>query len=454
LEILPPVVKQFVTAQSEIIGGCPSALAMSALVTCSGALHHDFALKMMRHGNWWAHPNLWVLLFGTASIRKTPILDTATLALRLYEAKLREKYQAELKEFKIATKRAKQLGQDPPDNEPESPPRYLTWDVTSEKCGDLLARNDGKGILALCDELSGWLGGMERYNANSGGRADRAFWLKAYDGGPYSVDRIKRGELFIKNLSASLVGAIQPERLAEIRGLTSDGLLQRFIPIIMRAGKVPLDQPTKDGDYSALVQQLIHARPQRLMLADDAIVVNEQIRHHLFNIETATDGMHGGFSSFIGKLSGSVGRLALVLHMAQSYEEGLLRTIVGKETIDHVRRLIVEFIIPHAREFYIGTGTVEAERLRTLASWVLTSGKPRIVASDLTSNIVACRGLKLMELNGRVSTLVAAGWLEPEDKTPVCRAWKVSPAVQTQFAERRRLEDERKSALATLMGRL
>jgi hypothetical protein len=41
---------------------------------------------------------------------------------------------------------------------------------------------------------------MERYS-NSAGRSDRAFWLQAYDGGPHAVDRIKRGEVFIENLT-------------------------------------------------------------------------------------------------------------------------------------------------------------------------------------------------------------------------------------------------------------
>jgi len=41
----------------------------------------------------------------------------------------------------------------------------------------------------------------------------------------------KRGETFIENLSVSIIGSIQPEKLGEIHGLTSDGLMQRFLPI-------------------------------------------------------------------------------------------------------------------------------------------------------------------------------------------------------------------------------
>ena len=33
------------------------------------------------------------------------------------------------------------------------------------------------------DEISGWIGSMEKYGGKGGGLSDRAFWLKAYDGG-------------------------------------------------------------------------------------------------------------------------------------------------------------------------------------------------------------------------------------------------------------------------------
>ena len=56
--------------------------------------------------------------------------------------------------------------------------------------------------------------------------------------------RISRGETYIGNLSVSLMGGIQPARLGELRGLTSDGLLQRFVPVPepearTRIGEVP-----------------------------------------------------------------------------------------------------------------------------------------------------------------------------------------------------------------------
>src|SRR5215831_4707214 len=123
---------------------------------------------------------------------------------------------------------------------------------------------------------------MERYS-NSAGRSDRGFWLQAYDGGPHNVDRIKRGEIFIENLSVSLLGCIQPERLAEMQGLTSDGLLQRFLPAMMGPPSFTQDQPCNDDDYNTLIRELMLTKPARLIMTDDALAVMTNLRRHLFD---------------------------------------------------------------------------------------------------------------------------------------------------------------------------
>jgi Protein of unknown function (DUF3987)/Bifunctional DNA primase/polymerase, N-terminal len=248
LDVLPPVAQDYVAAQSTVMGCCASGLAMSVLATFSGALHHGFAVKMMRNGAWYERPRLWVLLVADPAQRKTPIINSVTAPLAHYETHLRVKYEADLRDFEMALEQMGEGTAKP--RKPDSPPRYIVWDTTVEKLGELLARSP-KGLLVKSDEISGWLGNMERYNA---GRSDRGFWLCAYDGGPHSIDRIRRGEMFIKNLSVSLLGGIQPARLAELQGLTSDGLLQRFVPVMMGSANLPQDSPSDDEKYSVLVR--------------------------------------------------------------------------------------------------------------------------------------------------------------------------------------------------------
>lgn len=447
LEILPPIVRAYVDEQRAIIGCDVSGLAMAVLAAFSGALHHGFALKMMRNGAWCERPRLWVLLVADVSKRKTPIITAVTRPLHHYETHLRVKYEHELRDYEEALAMQDETGIKP--RKPEPPPRYIVHDTTTEALGEVLTRND-KGLLIETDEVSGWLGSMERY-ANSGSRSDRAFWLKAYDGGPYSFTRIKRGELFVKNLSVSIVGGIQPTRLAELQGLTSDGLLQRFLPVMMGSPSFPLDCLCNDESYHKLVQAMILAKPARLIMTDDALVRMGDLRKRLFDLEQASGGLAIGFQSFIGKLHGLCGSLALILHMADNPQSGAAEP-VDEHTVENVCRLVLDFILPHAFEFYCGGETADGERLRKIASWILTSGKDRVLASDVTTNVSDCRGLTQIEVNQRLSPLVAAGWLIPADRTPVCRSWTVAPQVHVQLAERAKVEEARKAELAALIG--
>ena len=82
LDVLSEDVRRFVETQSRVIGCDPSAVAMSVLAACSGALDHRFALKMLRNGDWYAHPRLWVLLVGDPSRKKTPAIRRPQAALR------------------------------------------------------------------------------------------------------------------------------------------------------------------------------------------------------------------------------------------------------------------------------------------------------------------------------------------------------------------------------------
>jgi len=264
-----------------------------------------------------------------------------------------------------------------------------------------------------------------------------------------ATNRIGRGEIFIENLSVTLLGCIQPERLAEMQGLTSDGLLQRFIPTMMGLPTFTQDHPYDDEHYNKLVRELIFAKPERLIMDDAALEIITNLRHHLFKIEQTSSGLATGFQTWIGKLHGIAGTLALFLHMAHDPQLGATYPVEAN-TAEDVRRLMLDFIVPHGLEFYQqGSGS---EKLRSIASWILTSGAKRLVASDLTTNITDCRGLSLRQIQDRISPLIAGGWLIPvEERSPLCRAWFVTPQVHTQLAKQTKIELERKTALATLL---
>ena len=109
------------------------------------------------------------------------------------------------------------------------PRRFKSNDATVEKLGDLLTHNQ-IGILVFRDELIGLLASWDK----EGKEGDRAFYLEGWNGtGSFNIDRIGRGELYIKNLCLSVFGGIQPDLLERyLSGITNsldnDGRIQRF----------------------------------------------------------------------------------------------------------------------------------------------------------------------------------------------------------------------------------
>ena len=175
-----------------------------------------------------------------------------------------------------------------------------------------------------------------------------------------------------------------------------------------------------------------------------------ELRAHLHQVEQAAAALADGLQAFVGKLAGIAGRLAVILHMA-AYPEDPPREIAGP-TVALVRALIVDFLLPHAVEFYRSTEELtNGERLRKIASWILTSQMQVVTARDLIRSVGCLRGLSVMDLHTQISPLVAGGWLEPAERGPLNRTWTVTPVVASQFERQRKIEEERKKLAAELM---
>ena len=116
-----------------------------------------------------------------------------------------------------------------PGKEDPSCPRLIVNDATVEKLGELLNENPN-GLLLTRDELAGFLARIESEEYQS----ERAFYLEAFSGdGKYTCDRIGRGTIHIEHCILSLIGGIQPTKLAPLvraalGGTNNDGLVQRL----------------------------------------------------------------------------------------------------------------------------------------------------------------------------------------------------------------------------------
>ena len=134
-----------------------------------------------------------------------------------------EQWKADVRAAQKSSNAAPLPPADTPPAEPQAP-RLRQNDVTIEKVATLLASAAPKGLLVTRDELAGWLMGMNAYND-----AGRSFWIEAYGGRPYRVERQKNPEpINVPRLVVAVFGGTQPEKLASLFSDADDGLFARI----------------------------------------------------------------------------------------------------------------------------------------------------------------------------------------------------------------------------------
>jgi hypothetical protein len=377
---------------------------------------------------------------------KSPIIDKATKPLVRID---HQRDQLWRQQNNLWQQRSKTAGTNHGPRPPK-PARAIIHDATPEKVAEILSR-EPRGALMVHDELAGWLNGFERYRA---GAPSRAFYLICWNGGTFLKDRVGQGgrdpyaEIRVENLALTLLGGIQPDRLAAISDLTSDGLLQRLLPVLMRpAERGDEDYPVKgaEGAYERLIQFVHGAPSQRYRFDDDALKVRNRVLDYLYALEQL-DGLSAPLIGAIGKLKGYYGRIALVLHLAHE-SDAMVRGVglgtgapIPRSTAEAAEKITTKFLLPHIFGLYdvVVNGGQERDTLRAIASFILASDKDRLRPTDFASGVRRLRGETQPKIGEWAGRFCAMGWLRPEDeKAPVTKAWLVVPTLREYFAERR-----------------
>lgn len=252
-ELLPEELRDFVRDITDRTQCPPDFVAVALIVGISAVVGRKFSIYPKQHDDWQVVPNQWGCIIGRPSTMKSPAMKQALRPLINLEAREREKYKNAIAEHKAASemlglerkaakgKAQKLLVDDKKDAalaalaefasdlaEPLER-RYIVNDATVEKLGELLNENPN-GLLLARDELGGWLATMQTED----GAVGRAFYLECFDGsGSFVYDRIGRGTVFIESCCLSLIGGIQPSRIAPlvrgaVTGEMDDGLVQRL----------------------------------------------------------------------------------------------------------------------------------------------------------------------------------------------------------------------------------
>ncbi len=323
--ILPPVLKDLVEAEHQAMGADLSALAMALIAGVGAALTSE--TKVQVGDGWFERPIFWVALVGDPSTMKSPIIDKAVKTLRKIDHDRDAVWRAQ-KALWNQQKAASNTNSAPP---PTKPARCIIQDATPEKTAEILSRGPA-GSLMVQDELAGWMANFDRYGS---GASSRAFYLTAFNGGEHLKDRVGHGvrddnaEIRVDNLALCILGGIQPDRLTGLRDLTSDGLLQRFLVVLIapaKRGDQKHPVTAAEAQYAKLIRSVNSAPPSHYHFAPDAELALARVLDRLYELEQV-QGLPSVLIGAIGKLKGYYARLALALEIAAEHSATIQRSV-------------------------------------------------------------------------------------------------------------------------------
>jgi hypothetical protein len=444
---------------------CPVDYVVAPLLASASALIGNARWAQAWDG-WAEPPHLWVDVVGDSGTGKSPGADRLLRdVLRGIERRMVGDYPDRLREWqsaaefdKITMKRwqvdlreAQEKKKPLPpmplptasDIAPEKP-RLCQHDVTIEQVGALLATAAPKGLMIVRDELAGWLTGMEAYHP-----AGRAFWLEAYGGRFYRVERRKHAKepIEIEHLVVAVCGGIQPNRLSELTAGPDDGMFSRFLwfwpnPVPFRRG---MATPNAEWATETLdkLRELDLApgdppKPILMMLESDA---QPHLVRFAQEMQECADRAGGLLQSAYGKARGSALRLSLVLewlwYVAKT-DMPLPPDRISGEALISAIALVGEYSMPMAERVFGDAGANDFERdAATLARWIIKDRPDEVHVRTLLRE-TRLPGLRTAErIRAVADLLVEADWLRAPAKTvpgqPRARvAYPVNPKLKQE----------------------
>ena len=392
----------------------------------------------------WVEPIiLWAALIGNPSSGKSPAGDAVLSLAREIEDGMADDFPEQKLAWETAKTAARENrliwegevksavtnGTPPPSIteksiEPEKPvrPRIIVTDATIEKLAGLLSQHP-RGLLYSRDELAGWL---ESFNRYSGG-GDRPFWIEAYGGRPYVVDRQKNDEpLRIPFLSISVIGGIQPDKLVKLlmQG-DDDGLASRML--MVWPDPVPPRRPTIAPDNSKALRAMrrLHnmrmgtddegnPKPTIIRLEDAATNLLDDWRLHNADQQKWASGL---YLSHLGKMPGMVLRFSLILEFMEwaLLPEGTPEP--EKISVEHFAQaadLVDEYFLPMAERAYGDAALPMVERHAAMIAQRILKLHPKKINTREIQREWKLPGLgEAKAIHDAFDHLTEANWIVP-----------------------------------------
>jgi hypothetical protein len=418
--------------------------------------------RRIRPSRSWSEPlTLWDAIVGFSGSGKTPGMGVTKRALSWVENNRKERIaelqrrhdtksqtaKAAAKAWKKKVEEAVEANQPPPQMPVEAmdpglfvTPRLYVSDATIERHAVLLQAGP-RGMLLMSDELASLFLNMGRYSNGS----DKEFWLEAWNGHHYVVERMGRPSVRIDHLLIGMTGGFQPDKLARSFEGDSDGMHARVLfawpeepafhsltddvteiePELLNALCRIVDLPAGEDDVFA---------PRDVSLSADARTQFEEFRYFQHRGKDALDGRE---REWWAKGPSQVLRLAGTLcYLDWAMEGGPEPQAVEARFIEAAVRLWRDYFWPHSRAAVrqIGLTDRHAEARRVLR-WLKAGNRQEVSREEVRCEALT-RRLNADQVQTIIDGLARAGWLrevtaKAEGPGRPARRWEVNPRLST-----------------------
>jgi Protein of unknown function (DUF3987) len=477
LDCLSGLVREWVEHAADGAGVTVAHVAMPAIGIASSLVGMARSVKASR--SWVSPMTCWTAIVGASGTGKTPGIDAIKRALaevarnnrskiadlqRKHEEKAgaakaaRAQWDKEVKDALAAKKTPPPLPPDAMDIGKFVAPQLFVSNATIERLSELLQARP-QGMLQLMDELAALFMNMSRY---SGGQ-DNEFWLEAWNGGAYNVQRVNRPPLSIDYLLVGLVGGVQPDKLVASFEGSNDGMYARFL---FSWPPTPAYRPLSD-ETNEFNPDIVNAmgRLERLAEFDDGNLVKssielspearakfEGLRQWAYQEREALDGKE---QEWMAKVPAHVLRLAgtLCLLAWASRQSPTPPATIAPEYMAAAIQLVQDYFWPHARAALRQIGMSERHvNARRVLRWIKTHREP---GQDISIKDVRREALgQSLDATQTISLLEAmtrSGWMRekkaeigPKGGRPA-RRWEANPALYNARPEQSGEQTEQSS---------
>jgi hypothetical protein len=461
VNLFPKVLATRAAQVAREMGSDPLVPLFAGMAAVAGAIDARSRLELLPRFK--VPPVLWTMTIGNPALKKSPASRPMFSPLEKIEYEDRPRFQKDMldweaKEVRWAAAKKSFLDfagspeamlDDQAPHVPDLPPkpvpvRITVSDVTSQKLVRLAAERS-RGILCVLDEMAGWVKKMLSYNSGE----DRSAWVVGYEAQQYQMDRVGAGTVHADNFALSIYGNIQPDVFhASLKELAADGMLQRFIPAVLRerdwgVGQPMADHETNIGDWEQTLRIVYSLPHQTYRLSTEATEVFREFQYW-YNEAKQDEVLLRSPSTFMaafGKLEGTVGRLALVWHVM----DAPFSVEVSADLMRRVVRFAKTYVIPAYRYAFAG---YSGERV-TFQEWLadhiaMKADKGTMTMSEI--RIAYAKYWKETNIWAQDQTILTsmvlfeeAQWVKRiDDKSQEFKhhaEWGINPAILTEFTD-------------------